>query len=47
MGPGVLLADAVRLGFDPGAAQAEWEPRLAQWNAFGRRLFSAWRAACD
>ena len=37
--------DAVRLGFDPDAARAEWEPRLPEWNAFGRRLFGAFRAA--
>jgi GMP synthase (glutamine-hydrolysing) len=37
--------DAVRLGVDPDAAREQWEPRLPEWNAFGRRLFAAFLAA--
>ena len=33
--------DAVAVGFDPAAAEAELEGRLAPWAVFGRALFSA------
>lgn len=36
--------DAVALGFDPAAAEAELEGRLAPWAVFGRALFSAFVA---
>jgi GMP synthase-like glutamine amidotransferase len=37
--------DAVALGFDPEAAEAELEGRLAPWAVFGRALFGAFVAA--
>jgi GMP synthase-like glutamine amidotransferase len=37
--------DAVRLGFDPGAALAEVPRRIGRWNEIGRALFDAWLAA--
>ena len=37
--------DATALGFDPQAAEAELEGRLAPWEALGRRLFGAFTAA--
>jgi len=38
-------ADAVAMGFEPRAAEAELVGRLAPWEALGRRLFGAFSAA--
>jgi GMP synthase (glutamine-hydrolysing) len=39
--------DAVRLGFDPDAAQAAVRTHLMRWNEIGRALFGAWLTAAE